>query len=626
MRASSKPNVRILLFTSLLGLLPACMPKTFTTSGQVYSRPAPYISATPYLHSYQLEQQQKAVQPAPVLYAQATTVHPGHPGLRGASQAKSEQFYSNYKSVHPQQPTRAVPAFKHYLDEGAGQFVQPVPARSPAVQPSPIFKHSLEEAGVQPILSVPAPLPSVQPSPTYVAPQYAPPPQLNSGSKPAADVNAPRQTYNAPISAPAANIAVQAPVRQSNVIGAPQTINPSEQSLRQSLGAALQNSPRLAIEDLKIQEAQEVLIQSEAQGKFKLDLNGVVGPTQSETTFSVVDGGNSDFRVNRGANLNLSLPIYQGGRIKAQNKVASVGIKEAEANFEIVETTVTEEAAIAHYNVVRDRQLIEVYERNVQLLKSQESTVSALLAAGENTITDQALIDSRLALIEVNLEQVRANLAASESTYKKLVGRPAPASLPVEAIALPDSLAEIKSVALQNNPRLKAAQTRVEAAQHNIDVAKSFNRPKLALEGVARSAEGQSDTIRRNSAIELLLNLNIPILSGGENKSRVREANLGQTRAMLESRTIYDDINERIEQLWASVQSARRSQAPNRAQIKAAQKAYEAISKQRDAGVATSLDVQTIEQTLLDARLNLIQAENIENVARFQLLSLMGVL
>jgi len=179
---------------------------------------------------------------------------------------------------------------------------------------------------------------------------------------------------------------------------------------------------------------------------------------------------------------------------------------------------------------------------------------------------------------------------------------------------------------MQNNPRLKAAQTRIEAAYHNIDVAKSFNRPKLALEGAVRSAEGQSDTIRRNSAVELLLNLNIPILSGGENKSRVREASLAQTRATLESRSIYEDINEQVEQLWANVQSARRSQAPNLSQIKAAQKAYDAISKQRDAGVATSLDLQSVEQTLLDAKVNLIQAENTENVARFQLLSLMGAL
>jgi len=291
-----------------------------------------------------------------------------------------------------------------------------------------------------------------------------------------------------------------------------------------------------------------------------------------------------------------------------------------------VETAVAEEAAIAHFNVIRDRQLIKIYERNVHLLQSQKNTVSALLAAGENTVTDQALIDSRLALIEVNLEDARASLAASESTYKKLVGRPAPALLPAKTIPLPKSLREIKATAEKNNPQLKAAQTRIAASQQNIDVAKSFNRPKLALEGVARSAQGQSDTIRRNSAVEVLLNLNIPILSGGENKSRVREATLAQTRAMLESRAIYDDINERIEQLWASVESARRSQIPNRAQIKAAQAAYNAISKQRDAGVATSLDVQTVEQTLLDAQINLIRAENIENVSRFQLLSIMGAL
>ena len=81
-----------------------------------------------------------------------------------------------------------------------------------------------------------------------------------------------------------------------------------------------------------------------------------------------------------------------------------------------------------------------------------------------------------------------------------------------------------------------------------------------------------------------------------------------------------------MEQLWARVQAASRSKAPNQAQKLAAQKAYDAIVQQRDAGVATSLDVLSVEQTLLDAELNLVEAENIEDVARFQLLGLMGSL
>ncbi len=404
------------------------------------------------------------------------------------------------------------------------------------------------------------------------------------------------------------------------------TSNAAKASIDQSLQSAVEQSPRLAIEDLKIREAEEGLIQAKSAGRFKLNLEGVVGASQSETAFNVVNRNDSDFRVRRAANLDLSLPIYHGGLINAKKKVAKVGIESAKANYEVVQSAVTQEAVIAHLNVIRDRELIQLYARNVELLKDQKNNVQAMVSAGENTITDQALIDARLASIQVRLEQAKASLSASESNYKKLVGRPAPSLMPASRVELPSSLQEIKATAQKNNAQVKAVQTRAEAAYHNIEVAKSFGRPKLSLQGVLRAAEGQSETIRRNSAAEVLLNINVPLLSGGENKSRVRQAALAQSRAVLENHELHDNLNEKLEQLWANVQSARRSKAPNEVQKIAAQKAYEAINRQREAGLATSLDVLSIEQTLLDAEINLIQAQNTEDVSRFQLLSLMGML
>ena len=404
------------------------------------------------------------------------------------------------------------------------------------------------------------------------------------------------------------------------------TITSTGTSINQSLHSALSQSPRLAIEDLRIREAEEGLVQAKAQGRFKLNLEGVAGPTLSETDFRVVDRSETDFRVRRGANLDLSLPIYEGGRINAQKNVAEVGINSAKANYEAVESAVTQEAAIAHLNVMRDRQLIQIYTRNVTLLENQKTNVQAMVSAGENTLTDKALIDARLAAIKARLELAQSNLAASESSYKKLVGRPAPSLMPVGLVELPASLQDVKEIARLNNAQIKASQTQAEAAFHNIEVAKSFGRPKLSLQGVLRAAEGQSETIRRNSSAEVLLNLRVPLLSGGENKSRVRQAALAQSRAVLETREMQNNLDERLEQLWASVKAARRSKAPNQAQKIAAQKAYDAIVQQRNAGVATSLDVLSVEQTLLDAELNLIEAQNEEDAARFQLLGLMGSL
>ena len=81
-----------------------------------------------------------------------------------------------------------------------------------------------------------------------------------------------------------------------------------------------------------------------------------------------------------------------------------------------------------------------------------------------------------------------------------------------------------------------------------------------------------------------------------------------------------------MEQLWAEVSAAKQSQGLNLTQKNAAEKAYQAILLQRQAGVATSLDVLSVEQTLLDAELNIIQANNAEGVARLQILRLMGTL
>ncbi len=397
-------------------------------------------------------------------------------------------------------------------------------------------------------------------------------------------------------------------------------------TVKQSVNTARSQSPRVAIEGLKIQEAEESYAQAKAQSRFKLSLDGVAGISQSETNFAVVNRTDSDTRLQRSASLDLSLPIFQGGGIRAQKNVAKTGIETARANFDIVQSAVSQETAIAHLNVIRDRELIQIYKRNVDLLENQKQTVQALVRAGESTVADEAIIEARLASIQARLELAGSDLAASESSYKKLVGRPAPRLMPVGSVELPNSLQEIKDAVKRNNAQLRSVETQAEAAFHNIAVAKSLGRPKLSLQGVLRAGEGQSETIRRSSAAEVLLNLNVPLLSGGENKSRVRQAALAQSRAILETRELHNNLNERLEQLWGAVQSARRSKVPNQAQKTASLRAYEVINKQRAAGLATSLDVLSVEQSLLDAEINILEAQTKEDISRFQLLGLMGAI
>ena len=523
-------------------------------------------------------------------------------GLRGPSRVRTAILQQYHFDDSPRQHRSITPAVEANNTPFTG-------SSNPAthVIPRQLFKHQLEEAVSE---KINRPIQIFQTAP---APQPALAPQVQHATQNAIAENYAAQTVSS-----------QGPsTPRSNFQPAYQG---SGTSIGQSLSTAVKQSSRLAIEDIKIQEAEEQLEQAKAQGRLKLNLEGTVGASQNDIDFRVIDRTDSDFRVPRAAGLNLSLPLYQGGRINAQKDVAKVDVETAKANYQAVASDVTEEAGIAHLDVLRDRALIEVYTRNVALLQTQKDTVQALLRAGENTVTDQALVDARLASIQASLKQAQSNLSSSESRYKKLTGFPAPALSPVHEFALPASLQTAKEAAVSNNSQLQAMRSQSEAAYHNIRVAKSLGRPKLALQGGLRASEGQSDTIRRASAAEVLLNLSVPILSGGENKSRVRQAALAQSRSELETRALHEDLDERMEQLWASVSAAKQSQGLNLAQKTAAEKAYQAILSQRQAGVATSLDVLSVEQTLLDAELNIIQANNAEGVARLQILGLMGSL
>lgn len=396
-------------------------------------------------------------------------------------------------------------------------------------------------------------------------------------------------------------------------------------SLRQSLDSAFARSSRLAAESLRVDEAEEVLKQAKARSKPRLEFRSAIGPRQSETTFAFSNTTVSATNLRRSAELDLSLPIYQGGRLNAERASARLGIETARATVSQTRSEIIEDTALAYLNVVRDRELAKLYQQNVDLLKAQQSSAAELLALNETTISEKALIDARLAAQNIRLETGLGVLRESESHYRNLTGKAAPQHLPVPAFNLPFTLTEIQALAQQNNPELTALIHQAKSAEFDVDVAKSGNRPSLALQGILRGAEGQSETIDRNAAAELLLNLRVPISSGGEGQSRVRQAKIVRNRLNLEIRDAQDRLRDQIDSLWARKIASEKNQSFNKSQIEATELAVNIVAEQRAEGVATILDLLNVQQTLLDAKIQTVQARSRQDMASVQLLNFMGL-
>ncbi|NNE58721.1 MAG: TolC family protein [Hellea sp.] len=395
-------------------------------------------------------------------------------------------------------------------------------------------------------------------------------------------------------------------------------------SLQQSLKNAYYNSPELAVEQYRIGEAQELLEQAKSQERIRLDFNAELDATQTETVFNIIDRTDSEFQIGRAASLDMSLPLYQGGKLKSQKRSAEAGVKAANSNFSAAEIDLSKQTALAYLNVYKNRELLKIYRDNLALLERQRQSGEILFQNGEYTIADKALIATRLSAVMVEYELADAQLKNSESIFKNLVGQAPPGLLPTPNLVIPKSLYEVKTAALNSNPDIVAAQILAESAQHNLDIAKSGSKPNLSLHARLRGAEGQTNTIARDSAAEVRLRFNVPLISGGENKSKERQALLAQSRATMEIRNAMSDVETQIERSWANLHAAERSNALYVGQIGSANDAFQTISRQKEVGLATILDVISVEQSLLDAKLNQVKSATSVEAAKIELLSLMG--
>ena len=256
------------------------------------------------------------------------------PGLRGPSHVRKAILQQYHFDDIARQNNVVAPAV-----QTNSPFVQP---SNSVVQdvPRQYFQHQLEEAAPRQARNYASPVQHVQPAPapkvqqiiqSYPAQSHTVQGYSTQGNAlPSNVVQSPQPTTQNYAGQTVSVIGETLPVPQTNFQPASQG---ASTPIGQSLSTAVQQSSRLAIEDLKIQEAEEQLEQAKSQGRFKLNLEGTVGASQNEIDFRVVDRTDSDFRVPRAAGLNLSLPLYQGGRINAQKDVAKFDVETAKANY-----------------------------------------------------------------------------------------------------------------------------------------------------------------------------------------------------------------------------------------------------------------------------------------------------
>lgn len=403
-------------------------------------------------------------------------------------------------------------------------------------------------------------------------------------------------------------------------------------TLGDALALALTVSPRLEAARGATAGARAQKRGAAAEGRPEAGLNSsglFQGPERSI-------GGGPSITPNRSfeGNIDLSIPIYTGGRVKAGKKAAGRA----------------ERAALAQEDLEAQRLVLDVTEAYLGTLEAREQTrVLAELRGLEaerlriGRVRVEAGVGAPLEVTEAEADlaeatqreiEAHAQFKQRAATLNTLIGRPAET-----AVALVPVPASVRTVSAGENgpglptaeeartlgkerPDLRALREDVEAAEAGIDQARAARRPFVALRG--NLLQRLPETLLGGFAWSLGSAIVQTLFDGGRSRVQVEAARASRQRAGANLKEAERLAEEQIEQTRVALEAAEQRLSAEAARVKVAEEALEVARKQVAAGIAPALRVTEAETVVTRARATSVTARYAVARARAQLAYVIG--
>jgi TolC family type I secretion outer membrane protein len=405
------------------------------------------------------------------------------------------------------------------------------------------------------------------------------------------------------------------------------------ESLGEALAAAYEGNPTLRAERARQRATDEQVPQAlsgwrpivNIEAQLAYDINDV---DNAQANFFNASPNEPVETYPAGVRINLAQPIFRGFRTVEATARAEATVRAGRQNLLAVEQQVLFNTVQAYMNVLRDRQIVRLLERNVAALQEQLDAAQTRFNVGEVTRTDVAQARSRLAEAQSGLSTARFNLVTSTANYTNVVGHP-PGKLAYPKIAkLPKTLELAVEIADRLNPNILSAAFIEDAAIHEIEVQRGSLLPEISLEA---SASENTDDLRGEPLVDVQ-NLTVagvvtvPLYQAGSVYSAVRQSKQVASQRRIQVVEAGRNVREAVVSSWDAVQTTYRNIALRKVQVSAAQLALEGVRQEYLVGSRTTLDVLNAEEELNNARIALAQEERDLIVAAYQVLGSIGKL
>ena len=385
---------------------------------------------------------------------------------------------------------------------------------------------------------------------------------------------------------------------------APQTI-----SLQQAVEFAIKHNKELQSSQMNIDLYRQKVRESVSQG-----LPQVNGTVTYSTNFNYkMDFGGQAIKMKDQSNLTVGLQqlLFSGQWILGM-QTSKIAVRLTEQEVETTELDIVENIYNSYYTVLVSERMLDILRQNLENMNEIYKHTDNMYKAGTVEVTD---VDQ----IRINVGQLKNSLLSMERTvavnYNLLR-----LQLGLEA-GTPIKLTDALNVFLEND---KSARLYVEKFDINnlsyqlITTQTELNKKMLGLEkwSYAPTISGNYNFNYKilKPALDMSpkhtagLTMNIPIFSGLQRDSKVKQAKITLEQSYMQKSLLQDQLNVQDEQLKFNLKNAMENYNLQKENIDVATRVLKNYQRKYELGAVSSLDLTQANNNYLQAETNYTEA------------------
>lgn len=379
-------------------------------------------------------------------------------------------------------------------------------------------------------------------------------------------------------------------------------------SLRRAVNLAESRHPSLAAAAARIGAAERRRRELAGEQRPRLELQAVhvEGLSGAKGAGLGVQGiVSSQLLRDDAAGLNVWQRIYDSGEISHRKRSQGDLVKNAEALAESLRRQVGLTSAGAFLEVLKQRTLVDLYEKLVTARDLFVAQADAAHRAGLRPFVDLGLARVQQSRARSLLAGVRSREGQALASLERGIGTPLRRALaPIEVT--PASAASVDSLiarGLERRPELLAARKSLEAARHEEKAVAATRGPQV----VGFLSGGAANTPLPGSDLEWAggVALRVPIDSNSVFSERIAQARQRREEAAATLQDATEQVTEQIRVAAAEHNGLLEQYRMERQEVAQAEDVWKVAASQYGAGLGTFLERSQAEDALLEARARL---------------------